>query len=184
MADRYRVVHQQLTKKSILLDKIDRSQGNFERPQGQKATTAKQAVYVPYVSKADPTVKGYIDLTPTSEVLLHLRAKGVIAGLVAKGLLTSTLIDNVNTVLSTVSNAVFATGKLTVTGTKMVSLAPDVTRVLVTNPSGVIQTVTTFDSNSGTSLVIDAGQITGTPTTGWKVRVQANGKTSLSFTMA
>lgn len=177
--ERVRVVHQQLTKKSILLDKIDRAQGNFEG----YAQATKQKIYVPYAGALDATTKGYVDLEKTSEVLLALEPAGTIGGLVALGQVTQATIDDVNTALSTVTNAVFSTGKLTVTGTKMLSVAPDVTRVLVTNGSGVTQTVTVFDSNSGTSLVIDDDSITGTPAAGWKVRVQANGKTSLPFTL-
>lgn len=177
--ERVRVVHQQLTKKSILLDKIDRAQGNFEG----YAQATKQKIYVPHSGVLDPSVKGYVDLAKTSEVALALESSGSIGGLVALGQVTQTTIDDVNTVLSTVTNAVFATGKLTITGTKMLSIAPDVTRVLVTNDAGVTQTVTVFDSNSGTSLVVDDGSITGTPAAGWKVRVQANGKTSLPFTL-
>ena len=73
-----RVINGQKLPRSILLDKIDRSQGNFDKPRPY-AQAAKQAIYVPYVNPVDPTVPGYVDLVPTDEVLLQLNLpKGVI----------------------------------------------------------------------------------------------------------
>src|SRR5512135_1133637 len=66
-----RVINGQKLPRSILLDKIDRSQGNFSHPVPY-AQSAKQAIYVPYVNPVDPTVAGYVDLVPTDEVLLEL----------------------------------------------------------------------------------------------------------------
>lgn len=73
-----RVINGQKLPRSILLDKIDRSQGNFDKPRPY-AQAAKQTIYVPYVNPIDPTVAGYVDLVPTDEVLLQLNLpKGVI----------------------------------------------------------------------------------------------------------
>lgn len=178
--EKLRVIHQQLGPNSILLDKIDRTQGVFEG----YASNLKQKIYVPYLGVLDASTKGYVDLQMTSEVRLAAEPTGSIGGLAALGLLSTAVIESDDTDIPTVTNAVFATDKLTVSGTKLVSLNPDVTRVIITNDSGVTQTVTTFDSNSATSIVIDASSITGTPDTDWIVRVQSNGKISLPFTMA
>src|SRR5271154_4303279 len=71
-----RVTNSQVLNRSILIDKIDRSQGNTEG----YAQLAKFAVYVPYTNPVDPTVKGYIDLPPTDEVMLSLNEpKGTLA---------------------------------------------------------------------------------------------------------
>lgn len=177
--EKLRVIHQQITTKSILLDKIDRAQGNFEGYSG----ALKQKIYVPYSGVLDSTTKGYVDLEKTSEVLLSADPTGSIGGLESLGFVSTSTIDSDNTETPTVTNSVFATGKLTVSGTKMVSFDPDVTRVIITNDSGVTQVVSDFDSNSATSIVINAGDISGTPDSDWVIRVQANGKTSLPFTM-
>ena len=67
-----RVINSQKTfGNSILLDKIDRTSGQFETDLTY-AQTAKQKVYVPYYNPVDPTVAGYIDLIPTDEVTLQL----------------------------------------------------------------------------------------------------------------
>jgi hypothetical protein len=85
-----RVVNQQqILNQSILIDKIDRSQGNFTG----YAQKPKQKIYVPYINPdttkiATPRTKGYIDLVPTDEVLLSLN-NGTISGLTAKGYVLS-----------------------------------------------------------------------------------------------
>ena len=88
--DIVRVVNQQLLNRSILLDKIDRSQGNFEG----YAQRAKMQVYVPYANPSDTSVKGYSDLAPTNEVLLAMRTDGSIGGLVSGGYVSATVIDS------------------------------------------------------------------------------------------
>ncbi len=54
----FRVVNQQTIVRSILLDKIDRSQGNSSG----YASVAKQKLYVPYSNPLDSSLKGYVDL--------------------------------------------------------------------------------------------------------------------------
>jgi hypothetical protein len=80
-----RVVNSQVLKRSILLDKIDRTSGQFVTDLTY-AQTAKQKVYIPYANPLDPTVAGYLDLIPTDEVLLQAnQPKGVIFQLGEKG---------------------------------------------------------------------------------------------------
>lgn len=86
-AMRIRVVNQQVLPRSLLIDKVDHSQGNFSG----YAQRAKRKVYVPYVSVNDSTVKGYLDMVPTDEVLLALNTShGVLAKLVTRGYITAT----------------------------------------------------------------------------------------------
>jgi hypothetical protein len=66
-----RVINGQRLPRSILLDKIDRTSGQFEDGITY-ALQPKQKVYVPYTNPLDPTVAGYIDLVPSDEVLLQL----------------------------------------------------------------------------------------------------------------
>lgn len=72
-----RVTHSRNVLRSILLDKIDKSQGNSPG----YASKAKQKVYVPYSNPLDSSVAGYVDLVPTDEVLLASAPGGVISGL-------------------------------------------------------------------------------------------------------
>jgi hypothetical protein len=87
-----RVINGQTTfGNSVLLDKIDRTSGQFETDLTY-AQTGKQKVYVPYVNPLDPTVPGYIDMIPTDEVLLQLyQPQGVINQLAARGVVSYVL---------------------------------------------------------------------------------------------
>ena len=102
-----RVINSQKTfGNSVLLDKIDRTSGQFETDLGY-AQTAKQPVYVPYRNPVDPTVPGYIDLVPTDEVLLQLnQPHGVINKLSAKGIISYVLHHSSAIATPTVSGGV------------------------------------------------------------------------------
>ncbi len=179
--DIVRVTNQQLLNRSILLDKIDKSQGNSEG----YARRAKQQVYVPYSNPLDSAVKGYSDLSPTDEVLLAMRPTGSIGGLEAGGYLAVAVVDSTLLTTPTTTNALVGMTQLTVTGTTYLSVSPDVTYLVVTNLSGVDQTFASsaFDSIGATTIVIALAAIAGTPTTGWKVSVMANSKVSNQFTI-
>lgn len=179
-----RVINQQLIVRSILLDKIDKSQGNSP----DYARRAKQKLYVPYVNPLDTSVKGYIDLVPTDEVLLQSGlTKGVITKLKAAGYITTTAFNSTVTTTSVVTSAAYVPSTLTINGTTFLSLAPDVTYVTLTNNStGISQIIpqTAFNSHTGTQITILIGAITiGTPGTGWKVVIKANSKNSAQFTL-
>jgi hypothetical protein len=178
-----RVINQQVVNNSVLIDKIDRSQGNFTN----YAQIRKQPVYVPYVNAANTSVKGYVDLVPTDEVLLSA-AYGTIYGLshasplpyVSVSVVASNLVAKSN-----VTNAVHGSSKVTITGTVFSSVAPDVTKVILTNTSGVSQTVSSLSVNTSTSIeVLDSAVSIGTPGSGWTVQVFANSKYSNVFTIA
>ena len=170
---------------SILLDKIDLSQGNSENP--PYAQVAKQKVYVPYANPLNTAVKGYVDLVPTDEVLLATEPEGSIGGLAA----TSPARVTVAVVASNLVKAPTASGATdanptVIGGTTFTSVAPDITYVEVTNLSGVKQLIpsSSFSAFSGISISIPDSAVTiGTPGPGWKFRVFANSKYSNQVTV-
>lgn len=193
MSTLVRVVNQQRIVRSILVDKVDRAQGQFEHGLSH-AQVAKQKVYVPYSNPLDPAVKGYIDMVPTDEVLLSLNGKGTLAKLAAAGWVSTTLFNSALTAAPTVASAVHsgAPNKTTITGTHFLSLAPDVTYVTLENLTGQKQVITDAQiiaagapsSIGATSIVIADALVTiGTPGAGWKVTVKANSKVTAAFTM-
>lgn len=171
---------------SILLDKIDKSQGHSESPPYAQIT--KQKIYVPYVNPADPTVKGYVDLVQTDEVLLSLETDGSIGGLagttpprVSVTLFSSALIAT--PVITSGTN----TTSTTIGGTTFLSVLPDLTYVEFESPGGLTQLVSqaAFSAHLATSIVVpDAAVTIGSVIPGWKVRVFANSKFSNQFTLA
>lgn len=177
-----RVVNQQKRVRSILLDKIDVSQGNSEG----YAQRTKQKVYVPYVNPLDTAVKGYVDLVETDEVLLAMATKGSIGGLSTAGEVTFAVVASSLLTTPVVTAGSNAAGTTTITGTTFVSVAPDLTYATLTNLTGGTQKIpqSAFNSIGATSITILDGAVTiGTPTTGWKVKIQANSKSSNLFTL-
>jgi len=191
MSTLVRVVNNQTINRSILIDKVDRSSGQFETGISY-AQSAKQKVYVPYKNPLDIAVKGYIDMVPTDEVLLALNGKGVLAKLAASGYVSTTLFNSSLTAAPTISAASNAATLTTIDGTNFLSLAPDITYITLTNLSNVSQVITDAQiiidgppsTISAIQIEIDDGLVTiGTPTTGWKVVVKANSKTTAQFTL-
>ena len=166
---------------SILLDKIDKSQGNSENP--PYAQNPKQKLYVPFVNPLDVAVKGYVDLVQTDEVMLQLDpVEGSIGALanttparVSISLFSSALIA-----APVLTTAVDNVGNVTLTGTTFLSVAPDRTRVILTNASGVQQTIeeADFDTHNATTIVILDADISGSPATTWTAQVFANSQLS------
>jgi hypothetical protein len=167
-----RVVNEQHINRSILIDKIDRSQGNFEG----YAQKAKQAVYVPFTNPADSTTKGYLNLVPTNEVLLSAH-DGTISGLAKDKYISFAAVDSAVIAQSTISGTVLGGSSVTINGTTFESVYPDFTRVQIRNLSGVVQSLpnATFTTFTSSQIVFQFGAvIIGTPASGWQVRVQAN----------
>lgn len=166
---------------SILLDKIDRSQGNSDSP--PYAQLAKQKVYVPYKNPLNVAVKGYVDLIPTDDVLLASEADGTIGGLAATvpARVTVAVVAS-NLVAAPVATSASNANPTVIPGTTFTSVAPDLTYVEVTNPStGAKQLIpsSAFSAFSNTSISIPDSAVTiGTPGIGWKFRVFANSKYS------
>lgn len=176
-----RVVNQQTIVRSILIDKIDRSQGNFTG----YAQRAKQKVYVPYSNPVDSSVKGYIDLIPTDEVLLSADS-GTIKRLADVGKVSKAVVSSALLTTPVISSASHGGSDTTINGTTFLSVSPDVTYVIFTNLVGATQKVASglFGSFTNILAVVPDSAITiGTPTTGWKVQVQANSKLSNQFTL-
>ena len=174
---------------SILIDKIDRSQGNSSSP--PYAQVAKQKIYIPYKNPADPLVKGYVDLVPTDEVLLAAEPDGSIGGLAGT--------TPARVTVSVVNSALLATATVTagnhanpvvIAGTGFLSVLPDLTSVEFTNAFGVKLLVpqsglTGGAPDSAIQIRVPNASFTalGPPAAGWKVRVLANSKYSNSFTL-
>lgn len=176
-----RVVNQQTISRSILIDKIDRSQGNFTG----YAQKAKQKIYIPYKNPLDPSVKGYLDLVPTDEVLLSADS-GTIKGLSNSGRVSFSVISSALITTPTVTSAANAAGSTTIGGTTFLSVSPDITYVTITNLAGVSQKIpqSVFTTHTAVSIVIpDVAVTIGVPGVGWQVKVQANSKVSNTFTL-
>jgi hypothetical protein len=179
-----RVVNQQTLVRSILIDKIDRSQGNFETgiPYAQ---APKQKIYVPYVNPLDTAVKGYIDLIPTDDVLLSADS-GTIKRLADVGRVTKAVVASSLLTTPVITSASHGGSDTTINGTTFLSVTPDVTYVIFTNLVGATQKVASglFGSFTNILAVVPDSAITiGTPAAGWKVQVQANSKLSNQFTL-
>lgn len=183
-----RLINNQQINRSILIDKIDKSQGNFSG----YAQRAKQKIYVPYANPVDPSVKGYIDLAPTDEVLLAEEPKGVIAGLIAPTvkyptpLLIKALVPSTSVAASTIISVVDGGVTTTITGTVFVSISPDKTYLIITNLAGVSRryATPTITVVGATSITIPDASIVGGPlASGWKVQVLANSKYSNIITI-
>lgn len=174
---------------SILLDKIDKSQGNSDSP--PYAQRAKQALYVPYWNLVDPTVKGYVDLVQTDEVLLAMEPHGTIGGLEANGVVTVTVFSSGLIATPTIIAAANGGGGFTVIDGNPVtdtylSLSPDVTYVDLVDLAGVTQRIeeADFAVHTANQIQIADGVVTGGPPgLGWTVTIQANSKLSATFTM-
>ncbi len=170
---------------SILLDKIDVSQGNSENP--PYAQNTKQPLYVPWANPLNTAVKGYVDLIQTDEVKLQAEAKGSIGALtitIPARLAVAVVASNL--LVAPVVTAAPHNLPLNITGTTFASVAPDVTAVELTNAAGVKQIIpaSAFTSNNGALIIIPGTAIAGTPAlTTWKVRVFANSKFSASFAL-
>lgn len=189
-----RVVHKQIKKPSfantgsILLDKLDTSQGNSDSP--PYAQNRKQKVYVPYVDATTPAFPGYIDLIQTDNIKLSAEnPKGVLYQLEVRGHIDLFTLQSDLIATPVVSNAVKNTpgaGDVTITGTTFLSVSPTLTSVLVSPPGGPVQSIpsTSFEVGfSATNIVILDANITGTLGTGWTVQVFANNKLSNIFTV-
>jgi hypothetical protein len=170
-----RVINNQIYNRSILLDKIDMSQGNFEG----YAQHPKQAIYVPYSNPKDPSVKGYLDLIPTDEVLLR-------ANIGFGSFLTTLAINSSLIATPVVTSGSNAGANTTLGGTTFLSISPDITKVVLKNLVGVTQTVlqAAFTAHTAIQIVIPDAVVTiGAPAVGWTAKVFSNSKYSNEFTL-
>lgn len=176
-----RVVNQQVLNRSILIDKVDRSQGNFSG----YAQRAKQKIYVPYVNPLNSAVKGYLDMVPTDEVLLSADS-GTIKKLQTSGYVSFTAVAATLLATPVVTSASNAATNTTINGTTFLSVSPDLTYVTLTNLISQSQIIpqSAFTTHTALQIIIpDAAVSIGTPTTGWTVKVQSNSRNSNVFTL-
>ncbi len=171
-----RVINGQKLVRSILLDKIDRSQGNSSHPTPY-AQTAKQALYVPYSNPLDTTVAGYIDLVPTDEVLLQVnQPKGVIAQLSNKGYVSVLAHAGSLTVAPVVTASVHgaASGQSGTHGAFAVASAGSANFTDATANAFLAGDVGKFITVSGSSHTVNNGTFAITGNTSASVDVVAN----------
>jgi hypothetical protein len=169
-----RVINQQTTHRSILLDKLDDGQANTE---GYAHKNVKQKVYVPFANPLNPAVRGYTDLVLTDRVLLSSDVGGTISGLVAAGRVLAFAFSSALKATPTISSVAHVAGETTITGTTYLSVVPDITYVVFRTPGGVTQKVPSaaFAFFNATQIrVQDAAVTIGVPTEGWTVTVEAN----------
>lgn len=143
----------------------------------------KQKCYVPRV-KAGTALAGYIDLKETDRVLMSVN-KGVIAGLKAANLLTVTSFQDSDVAAPTVTSMRLdlpGAGDITITGTNLTSLAPDLTSVAFTGSGAVTLTQTQITGGGGTvgatSIVIPAALVPGVADTATFGTVTADNQTA------
>lgn len=144
----------------------------------------KQKCYLPRVKAGETSVAGYIDIKETDRVLMS-QGKGCINGLRVAGHVTVTSFTAADVAAPTLSVADLGTpgaGDLTLTGTNMTSLAPDITSVILTGTGAVTLTQTQITTGGGTvsatSIFIPAALITGAVVTATSAKVRADGQLS------
>lgn len=187
-----RLIHTQVAAGALLVNDIDDGLPNktarrliapadqYERD--GYANKPKQKCYVPRVNAADITQPGYIDLTETDRVLLS-SGKGVIAGLVRAGHLTVVSFqpaDIATPVLTLARLGVPGAGQVTITGTSLTSVLPDITSVIFTGTGAVTLTAAQILTGGGTvtatSIVIPAALIPGVALSTTSAQVRADSK--------
>lgn len=150
----------------------------------------KQKCYVPRVKAGETTVAGFIDLKETDRVLMS-QAKGVIKGLQAAGHITVTSFldsDVAAPVATTIEIDAPGAGQVTITGTGLTSLAPDITTVTITGTGAVTLTQTQITGGGGTvgatSIVIPSALIPGVVKNASLASVRADGQTTTAKVLA
>lgn len=197
-----RLVHSQTVSGAILVDDVDdglpnktaHRLGSVGDPKAYKrdgyANAPKQKCYVPRVKATDATVAGYIDLNETQRVL-QSAASGKIAGLVAAGKISVVSLvasDLATPVIATALINVPGAGALTITGTGFLSVAPDISKVVLTGSGAVTLTQSQITTGGGTfintSIVIPAALVPGIAASTTSAKVTADGLTSNTAAVA
>lgn len=194
----YRVYHNQTVAGAILVDDID--DGLPNKVAHRLGTTAdpkayardgaagvpKQSCYVPrsQASVGFPLIPGYVDLNQTPRVVLSA-GKGKISKLQTAGLVTVVSFVAANVVAPVLTTADLGTpgaGDITLTGTTFLSIAPDVTSVVITGTGAVTLTAAQITTGGGTvgatSIFIPAALVPGVALTTSSAQVKANEKSS------
>lgn len=191
----YRIYHNQTVAGAILIDDIDdglpnktvHRLGSNGDPDAYTAdgyaNKPKQPCYVPrtMASAGLPLVPGFINLYETSRVVLSA-GKGKISKLQAAGYISVVSLSPSDVATPTLSSAALSGGDLTLTGTTFVSVAPDVTSVVITGTGATTLSAMEITDGGGsvsaTSIQIPAALIPDVAATTSSVKVIANGKSS------
>lgn len=196
-----RLIHNQSTTSALLVDDIDdglpnkmtHRLGSSGDPKAYDrdgyANSPKQPCYVPTKKPTNPAISGYIDLKQTEKVILSA-GKGKIKKLSDAGFITvvSFTMDDVAAPAITVADlGTPGVGQITITGTRLLSLAPNESSVLVTGTGGPLALTQTAIVAAGgtftnTSIVIPAAMVPGVALTTTSVKVMADDQ--LSNTLA
>lgn len=189
-----RLIHNQTVLGPVLIDDIDdglpnktkHRLGSMANPdayaRGGYANEPKQKCYVPYYKPGDETIQGYIDLRETQRVL-HSYGKGKISGFRQAGLIQVVQFAHTDLATPTVASGVLV-GDLTITGTKLLSLTPNESYVVITGTGAVTLSRTTILAAGGTAaftdtnIVIPAALIPGVVVATSFVQVTADDNTS------
>lgn len=171
-----RLIHAQTVQSSILVDDIDDGLPNKEvhrltgnpkaYPRDGYANKVKQKCYVPYSKVSSGlTLAGWIDINESDKVTLS-NFKGKISKMKTAGLISVTSFTAANVAAPVLTSAATNTpgaGDLTITGTTMTSVAPDVTSVYLTTPNAFL--VVTGAANGNVKYVAVAAGSSGTAVT-------------------
>jgi len=139
----------------------------------------KQKCYIPKRKLTDSTVAGYIDLKETDRVLMS-QYKGAIAGFLSGGFITVTSFTDADVAAPTVTSAQInnVTNALSIGGTNFTSLAPNVSKVVITGTGAVTltqaQILTGGGTFSATAIAIPAALVPGISDTTSFVQVIAD----------
>lgn len=199
-----RVVHNQTVYGAILVDDVDDGLpnkavhrfGSTADPKAYSrdgyANSPKQPCYVPrsQASNGFPLVQGYITLNETPRVTFSA-GKGKISKLQTAGLVTvvSLLASDIAAPSLSVANLDDpGAGDLTLTGTTFLSVAPDVTAVLLTGTGATTLTAAQIIAGGGTvgatSIFIPAALIPGVSTGTTFAKVVANEQSTGSVALS
>lgn len=199
-----RLIHKQLstTPGAILVDDVDdglpnkvaHRMGTTADPKAYArdghANLPKQKCYVPRVKAADPTLAGYIDLNQTPRVNFSA-GKGKISKLKTAGwidVVSFVASDIVAPTLSLANLDAPGAGDLTLTGTKFLSVAPEITTVIITGTGAITLTAAAIILGGGTvgatSIVIPAALIPGVANATSFAAVRANAQTTSAVALS
>ncbi len=177
-----RVIHSQSEDGLIILSDIEDGArfGSRTILDAAKRAVLKQEVLVPFENPNDSTQPGFVDLIESDNVLLSA-SHGCIAGLVANSLASVQIYsaaDLTTPVITTADLDTPGAGDLTVTGTDLLSIPPDVSQLILTGTGAVTYTKAQIITGTGTwtdvEIVVPAAMIPGVGTTVTSAKVYAD----------
>lgn len=195
-----RLTHAQTVLGPILVDDIDdglpnktaHRLGSESDPKAYArdgyANAPKQKCYVPRTKPTDVTIPGYIDLYETQRVL-HSAGKGKIFGLNRAGLISVQQFLETDLAAPAITTAILTVGvDLTITGTKFLSLPPDISSVVITGTGAITLTQAQIVAGTGTisntTIVIPVALIPGVAAATSFVKVLADNNLSNQVAVA